>query len=1049
VDWLDPASESFTAYRPPAGSAAESIIATLGIFPETSSLYVDKSGVVWIGDGKGLATFDPATRLWSTHSLADHPEYTVFALYEDADGFILVGVSHNIALYLRRRGGFGPTLITLRGTPDVLYTDRSGVLWAGIPTIGLARLPGRHGEDQEYFRPIAGDPTSLSSDFPLFLHEDTRGRFWVGTADGLDLMDRQTGLFKRFPFGVAGSDRLIHMVAQAVAESPEGDLWVGTDHGLVHLNPDTGDFRQYFSSDGLAHDRINALAFDRWGDLWVGTEGGLSRLNPTTGAIRTFRVEQGLPNNDVLALGTAPNGEVYAETYGNLISIRPADITNTDADPQIDIAGLTVVDDHDSGKNGTRPVPKETRSVSAALTLTHHDVMVNFDLAVLDYRDPERNRYAYMLEGLDRDWVYARGAQRRATYTTLPAGRYRFFYRGADSTGRWSSIHAVDVRVLPAPWRTSWAYALYVMAAALGIAAAIMLRTRAVTARARELEATVQQRTRELSEQRDTIRLQSERLEEVANTKDRLYANVSHEFRTPLTVILGVLERLLRRDHAPERLTQLNTIRRNAQRLLRLVEQLMGLARLDAAAAANPSPQPVGETVRLLVESFRTLAEDRGIDLTSRCDDAAWVSCDADALEKIVVNLLANAVKYTEAGGRITVVAERKQEGYVELSVEDTGIGIPKDQQAGLFTRFYRATDAAEIAPGSGLGLALVKGLVTANHGEIELVSEERAGTTVRVRLPAAAPSSEPRKRARNASAAALEAAVLEAPPASSAAFGSDTPSASSAPMSRALIVEDNLDLCRHLEQVLGSDFRCDFANDGKAGLELAIDIVPDVIICDVMLPKLNGFEVVRQLKQDERTCHIPMVLLTARADEESRLSGLGTLADDYLTKPFSEAELRQRVDRLLAIREILRRRYGRQLQSDDGTARVLPELGARDRRFLERVEKVLDQRFADPELSLGEFANLVAMSERQLQRKLKAVMDTTPREYLRDYRLKKALPMVEDGEPVSAVAFAVGFASQSYFTSCFKARFGLTPSEVRARAERERSKPATRAKDS
>jgi DNA-binding response OmpR family regulator/nitrogen-specific signal transduction histidine kinase len=553
-----------------------------------------------------------------------------------------------------------------------------------------------------------------------------------------------------------------------------------------------------------------------------------------------------------------------------------------------------------------------------------------------------------------------------------------------------------------------------------------------VTLRAHQLEETVRARTRELSEQRDTIKQQSERLEEAASAKDRLYANVSHEFRTPITVILGSLERVLQRDGAPDRRSYLETIRRNAQRLLRLVEQFMVLARLDAARVARPSPQPAGQRVSLLVESFRTLAEDKDISLMAKCE-GLWVSCDADAFETIVVNLVSNAIKYTPTGGRVSVAVERIDAGYVDIVVSDTGIGIPTEQQAKVFDRFYRATDASEMAPGSGLGLALVRELVTANRGDIGLVSENGSGTTVRVRLREAAPL-EAADVAKPSATAALEVAALELPPAVVPSESEDAGSAANGGVARALIVEDNQDLCRHLEKVLGREFRCDFANDGSSGIERAIETVPDVIICDVMLPSVNGFEVVRQLKHDDRTCHVPIILLTARADEESRLAGLGVLADDYVTKPFSEPELRQRVDRLLAIREILRQRYGRHAGDIE---KLKAELGARDRRFVEKVEQVLDRHHTNAEFSLPEFASHLAMSERQLQRKLKALMNTTPRDHVRDYRLRKALRMIEAGERVSAVAFAVGFTSQSYFTSCFRAQFGMTPSEARARAEK------------
>jgi CheY-like chemotaxis protein len=233
-----------------------------------------------------------------------------------------------------------------------------------------------------------------------------------------------------------------------------------------------------------------------------------------------------------------------------------------------------------------------------------------------------------------------------------------------------------------------------------------------------------------------------------------------------------------------------------------------------------------------------------------------------------------------------------------------------------------------------------------------------------------------------------------------------------------------------HFNEVLGDGLHCEFAHDGKAGLDLAVETVPDVIICDVMLPKLNGYEVTRQLKQDDRTCHIPIILLTARADEESRLRGLRTLADDYITKPFSEAELKQRVDTLLAVREILRQRYSRELDQP-GLAEPIVMLSQRDQQFMDRVKKALDQRFSDPEFSTSEFASSVAMSERQLQRKLKALINYTPREYLRNYRLQQAMTMLQAGSSVADAAYSVGFQSLSYFAKCFKAQFGITPSDV------------------
>jgi signal transduction histidine kinase/ligand-binding sensor domain-containing protein/DNA-binding response OmpR family regulator len=1024
VSRLDLTSEQMLIHRPSDDHIATAVAAA------PMSMLVDQQGLVWVANMNGMARLDRSTESWSAHLLVpgrpDYPDNRVYAMHDGSDGWFYVGVPQHIALYTRQYDSFGPTITPMRNTPTLIHVDRAGVIWAGVPYQGLARLPGRNGEDQEYLLPNADDPASLSSDFVYFVHEDARNRFWVGTLDGLNRLDRSSGSFERFMYDGSNVQGPSHKEFLAVAETSDGDLWFGTGRGLNRLDANATQFQHYLATDGLAHDRVNAVVVDHFGNVWAGTDNGLSRLNPATGQTQNFYIQHGLPDNEILQLAIAPSGELYIATQGGLVSLSPDELVARGTTAQIAVTGFEVFNTPVSPSGDQGPRLSGPVGETSEITLTHSDRTFNIDLAVLDYRDPEKNRYAYMLEGLDPDWIYAEGAQRRVTYTTLPAGRYQFLYRGADSSGRWDeTTQAIQLTVLPAPWLTWWAYTLYAAAAILSVTGLVILRTRAATVRAGQLEATVRRRTRELRRQRDTVELQSQRLQDVAAAKDQLYANVSHEFRTPLTIILGPLERLLRREHSPNSRGHLETIRRNAQRLLRLVEQLLELARLDAAKAVDPSPQPAGNRVHTLVQSFNTLAEDEGIQLTSQPAPAAWATCDADALDTIVVNLISNAIKYTPRDGQIRVSVEPDDEDWVEITVADTGIGIPKDQQSSVFERFYRADDQAEWIPGSGLGLALVKELVLANAGEIELQSEEGTGTSVTVRLPAAEPATPSAVSAQGLELVEREVALLSP----QQVIEQDDQFVAGA-LPRVLVIEDNQDLCRHFNEVLGDSLHCDFAHDGKAGLDLAVESVPDVIICDVILPKLNGYEVTRQLKQDDRTCHIPIVLLTARADEESRLRGLRTLADEYITKPFSEAELKQRVDTLLAVREILRQRYSRELDQPDLTEPVVM-LSQRDQHFMDRVKKTLDQRFSDPEFSTSEFASSVAMSERQLQRKLKALINYTPREYLRNYRLQQAMTMLQAGSSVADAAYSVGFLSLSYFAKCFKAQFGATPSDV------------------
>ncbi|MGD8341284.1 MAG: two-component regulator propeller domain-containing protein, partial [Gammaproteobacteria bacterium] len=606
---LDLASERIEIHRPPPDSLAAAVAAA------PMSLVVDENEQVWIGNMNGMAQLDEAADTWAAHLLApDRPEYPdnrVYALHAGSDGWFYVGVPQHIALFTRELGSFGPSIIPLQDTPSIIHVDQAGTLWGGIPYLGLVRLPGRNGEPLEYLIPDATDPATISSDFPYFVHEDSQGRFWVGTLDGLNRLDRETGRFERIMYQGPGIDGPSDKEFLSVAEHTDGTLWLGTGRGLNRFDPETGRFEHFLVSDGLAHDRVNAVAVDESGFVWAGTAGGLARLDPASRTVRNFYVQHGLPDDEVLALSISPGGELYIATQGGLASLSPGDFLEDATLPEVSVTRLGVFDD------ALLPVDPRNRDSAddaawdaASLTLGHRDRSVSFDLAVLDYREPMRNRYAYRLEGLDPQWIGATGTQRRATYTTLPPGDYRFLYRGANAAGFWSDVRAIDLTVLPAPWLTGWAFLLYGLAALGAFVTLVAYRTRTATRRARELETTVQARTEELQQQRDTIARQSQHLQEAVQLKDRLYANVSHEFRTPLTVILGPLERLLRRESAADSRAHLSTIRRNAERLLRLVEQLMDLARLDAAKVANPSPQPAGERVKLLAESFRTLAED-------------------------------------------------------------------------------------------------------------------------------------------------------------------------------------------------------------------------------------------------------------------------------------------------------------------------------------------------------------------------------------------------------------------------------------------------------
>jgi DNA-binding response OmpR family regulator len=455
---------------------------------------------------------------------------------------------------------------------------------------------------------------------------------------------------------------------------------------------------------------------------------------------------------------------------------------------------------------------------------------------------------------------------------------------------------------------------------------------------------------------------------------------------------------------------------------------MSGLAFFADVKVEVPSPVAVLPILQPLIDSFEGVAAEHGVTLARARLEPLVLQSSVEALERIAVNLISNAIKYTPAGGSVVVSCEAHVPWGL-LVVADNGRGIASSEQERIFRPFERAHDEGERIPGSGLGLAIVREQVEAHGGRIELESELGCGAKFRVYLPLVAQDEAAREiTGRRATGPvdreihAMRRGIARAEEVSGNAVAAAT----------VLIVEDNLDMRRYIVETLAGSFRCLEADDGHVAVAIAVQEMPDLVICDVMLPGQDGFAVCREIRSDERTCHVPIVLLTALGDSDHRLSGLAECADDYLAKPFSERELLLRIRNLLDLRGMMQRRYARDLRFE----RNPPEgLGDRDRVFLTKLGRLLDARHTDPAFELPLLATALAVSERQLQRKLKALTGLTPSECLRDYRLQRAHERLMAGERSGEVAIASGFASHAHFSACFRARFGYPPSDAREHA--------------
>ncbi|NMP32410.1 response regulator [Thalassotalea sp. M1531] len=521
--------------------------------------------------------------------------------------------------------------------------------------------------------------------------------------------------------------------------------------------------------------------------------------------------------------------------------------------------------------------------------------------------------------------------------------------------------------------------------------------------------------------------------------KDKFIANISHEFRTPLTIINGILERYLTTTIDKAQLQELTTAKRNGLRLVRMVEQLLELSRLSHNPSLTLSTYRLKTLMHMPLDSFKKLAAQHDLTFEAEIPNDYWLECDPQAFEKIVFNLLANAVKYTPAGGNIEVKAFLEND-QLHLAVIDTGIGISQANKEKIFERFQRADDIKNNAIfGVGIGLSLVNELVKAHHWRISLVSEYKKGSKFTLSMPIAKPLAEE----------FTPPSMMSDDEVSSLLTDSVTITNEDVNHSQkiVLVIEDNKDMQSHIKQIIEQQHHCVLALSGELGLSLAQEYIPDLIVCDIMLTGIDGFDVLQQLKQNELTSHIPVIMLTARSDLESRIKGLNLQADEYLSKPFNQKELLVRIENLIANRDLLQENYYQKFKldskkelKDKNVSQGLAKIASPDQgitvndKFLEKLSNIVTKLYVEPELDIKILSKELAVSERQLQRKLKVLLGTTPNNYIKEFRLKKAEELLKSGNQIGLIALDVGFSSQTYFGRCFKEKYKCTPKQYQAK---------------
>lgn len=1012
------------------------------------SVLKDKDGVFWVGTkGNDSLHYSLDGKTFSRLKLpgqASSAKNGVRKLYQSPDGTLWFSSNYTLGKIVRTGDGYepAPVLIRLEGEKEAarlrqvstFYQTSDGAFWIGLQMQGLLRSKGNgRPEDQEYRSYSMTEASgSLKNNRISALLEDRQGRFWIGTYGGLHLYRPEQDDFLHYAKKQGDVRSLSSDIIIYLHEDRRGNLWIGTPNGLNMASPGPDQsltFQCFQEQNGLPNNYIHAILEDKSGHLWISTNKGIAKFDPQERIFYNYDVHDGLQSNSFME-GTAFADEQGMFYFGGIYGVNqfhPDSIRNNLEAPPVVLTGLKVFNQEVRAGLPLNDHLILERSIeyTSSISLAYSENVFSLDFAALDFRAPSRNAYLYKMEGLEGEWNFASN-QRSVTYTNLKPGAYTFMVKAAGNRESLNeSVARLEIEVLPPWWATWQAYLLYLV-----VFMSLLLLYRYLIGRQNELEKKL-----ELS------RLEREKDMEVADMKTRFFTNITHELRTPLTLISGPLEELLERESLGHKSKNyLMTIRYQTNRLLGLVNQLLDFRKAESGHMQLQVAE--GNFVHFAREvflSFREMADQNAIDYRFETTHAEVpLYFDRDKMEIVLCNLLSNAFKYTPSHNRITLTirwvgpvqdthSPHLTEGCCEILVRDSGEGMPPDLVEKVFDRFYQVvnTDSVKLV-GTGIGLALVKNIVELHKGQVQVRSEAGKGSAFTVRLPMGRTHFTDEqiianfKNSEDQSHYRTVAPGLSFPPEPGRTrVGQDA--------GHLLIVEDNPEIRAFIRRIFDDRYTVSEAENGQQGLEVAVEQMPDLIISDVMMPVMDGLAFCKHIKEDDRTCHIPLVLLTARTSTVFQVQGYHSGADAYVTKPFLPSVLKAQVGSLLLGRQRLKEYFGKTitLQPTD------VEITSQDEQFLHKVMQLVEDNLDNDNLSRDFLAQSMAMSPSTFYRKIKALTGLTINAFIRSIRLKRAAQLMRDSQlNISEIAYQVGFNDLKYFRGCFKEQFSMTPSE-------------------
>lgn len=987
-----------------------------------SCIVEDKDKNLWIGtnDG-GLNLYNPITQRFTSYTLQEDENArgigsnNIKAVYVDEKKSLVYIGTHAGGLSILHRNGGQVENFNQRNSQLVnenvyaILPDGEGNLWLGT----LSALV-RFNPEKRSFTTIEKekDGTPVVSKQITTLFRDSHKRLWIGGEEGVSVF-QQEGLDIQ-KASILPVSNVTKLFTNCIYEASNGVIWVGTREGFYCFNEKDKQIKRYNTTNGLPNNVVYGILEDSFGRLWLSTNRGISCFNPESEKFRNFTESDGLQSNqfNTSSYCRTSVGQMYFGGINGITTFRPELLLDNPYTPPVVITKLQLFNKVVRPDDETGILTKNI-SETKSITLKSWQTAFSIEFVVSNYISGQHNTFAYKLEGYDKEWYYLTDS-RTVSYSNLPQGTYQFLVKAANSDGKWNPIPtALEIIVLPVWYKTWWALLIFFAT----FAGFITFVFRFFWMR-KSMEAQLE------IERRD-----KEHQEEINQMKMRFFINISHELRTPLTLILTPLQEIINKISDRWTRNQLEYIQRNANRLLHLVNQLMDYRRAELGVFELKAKK--GNAHQLIQDNFLfydKLARHKKITYTlhSELEDKE-VLFDANYLELIVNNLLSNAFKYTESGQSITVTL-KEENGWLLLQVSDTGIGIPINKQGKIFERFYQI-ESEHV--GSGIGLSLVQRLIELHHGRIELDSEENKGSTFSVYLPQDLSVYKPSELASNDEQNEEEQVYSTN---SKAMYFIDTEkveneSVESGDKKRGtiLIVEDNNEIRRYLSNGLADLFNTLEAGNGEEALEKLKDNEVDVIVTDVMMPVMDGIKLCKNVKQNIRTCHIPVIILSAKTDIKDQMEGLQMGADDYIPKPFSLAILTTKIQNMMRTRRRMLDKYAKSLE-------VEPEkitFNAMDEALLKRAMTIVEKNMDNIEFSTDEFAREMNMSRSNLHLKLKAITGESTIDFIRKIRFNEAAKLLKDGRyTVAEVSTMVGFNTPSYFATSFKKYFGCLPTE-------------------